>query len=240
MKNKFTLIYEDNDLLVLDKASDVLTIPDRFKPEIFNLYNWLEDKYGKIFTVHRLDRETSGLLVFAKTEEAHRSLSRQFEERTVEKIYQVLVEGVMQEKQGAIDKPIAKHPVKPGRMIVNAKGKPSLTLYKVVEEFKNFSLVEADIKTGRTHQIRVHFQSIGYPLAVDSVYGRNEAFYLSKIKRKYNFGKDGEERPMMSRTSLHASRLVLDHPTTGERNTFQTELPKDFGAVVKQLRKWGV
>lgn len=240
MKNKFTLIYEDDALLVLDKASDVLTIPDRFKPEIFNLYNWLEEAYGKIFTVHRLDRETSGLLVFAKTEEAHKSLSQQFEDRTVEKIYRVLVEGIMHEKEGAIDKRIDKHPAKPGKMIVSAKGKPSLTLYKVIEEFKNFSLVEADIKTGRTHQIRVHFQAIGYPLAVDSLYGRNDAFYLSKIKKKYNFGKEGEERPMMSRTSLHAFRLVLDHPTTGERMTFQTELPKDFGAVVKQLRKWGV
>ena len=239
MKNNFTIIHEDDDILVLDKASGVLTIPDRFKPELFNLYNYLERKCGKIFVVHRLDRETSGMLVFAKTEEAHKSLSQQFEDRTVQKIYQVLVEGVMYEMEGSIDKPIAKHPTKAGKMIATAKGKPSLTLYKVIEKFKNYTLAEADIKTGRTHQIRVHFESIGYPLAVDSLYGRSDVFLLSKVKKKYNFGKEEEERPMMSRTSLHAKRLVLDHPSTGKRMTFETELPKDFGAVVKQLRKWG-
>ena len=239
MKNKFTIIYEDEDILVLDKASGELTIPDRFKPEQFNLYNYLEGKYGKIFTVHRLDRETSGLLVFAKTEAAHKSLSQQFEDRTVEKIYKVLVEGVMYDMEGSIDKPIAKHPSKAGQMTVSSKGKPSLTLYKVVEHFKNYTLAEADIKTGRTHQIRVHFKSIGYPLAVDSVYGRSDVFLLSKVKKKYNFGKEEEERPMMSRTSLHAARLVLDHPVSGKRMTFESELPKDFGAVVKQLQKWG-
>ncbi len=239
MKYRSKIIYEDDAVVLMDKASGALTIPDRFKPELFNLYNWLNKKYGKVFVVHRLDRETSGLLVFAKTEEAHKNLSRQFEDRTVEKIYQVLVEGVMHEMEGEIDKPIAKHPSKSGRMITSAKGKPSLTLFKVIEHFKNFTHLEADIKTGRTHQIRVHFKSIGYPLAVDSEYGRNDAFYLSKIKRKYNFGKDQEERPLMSRTTLHATKLVFDHPVTGERMAFETELPKDFGAVLKQLKKWG-
>ena len=185
MKYRSKIIHEDNEIVLMDKASGALTIPDRFKPELFNLYNWLGKKYGKIFTVHRLDRETSGLLVFAKTEKAHKHLSQQFEERSVEKIYQVLVDGVMHETEGEIDKPIGKHPAKSGRMIVSAKGKPSLTLFRVTERFKNYSLVEANIKTGRTHQIRVHFKSIGYPLAVDADYGRSEAFYLSKVKRKY-------------------------------------------------------
>ncbi len=239
MKKKFEIIYDDEAILVLDKAADILTIPDRFKPEIFNLYNWLELQYSQIFVVHRLDKETSGLLVFGKTEEAHKSLSQQFESRSVSKIYSVLVEGVLHEMEGRIDQPIGKHPSKPGKMIVSAKGKPSVTEYKVLEHFKNYSLVEADIKTGRTHQIRVHFQSLGYPLAVDKLYGRNDAFFLSKVKSKYNRGKGKEERSLMSRTSLHASQLTINHPNTGEQMTFESSLPKDFNAVLKQLRKWG-
>ncbi|MEO1258071.1 MAG: RluA family pseudouridine synthase [Bacteroidota bacterium] len=239
MKKRLNIIHEDAAIVVVEKAAGVLTIPDRFKPEVFNLYDHLKKANGDIFTVHRLDKETSGILVFAKTKEAHRSLSQQFEERTVEKIYLVLVEGVLFEKTGEIDKPIGYHPSKAGQMMVTRKGKPSLTLFRALEYFKNFTLVEADIKTGRTHQIRVHFQSVGYPLAIDAMYGGKEGFYLSTVKRKYNLGKNAEERPLMSRTSLHAKKLVLDHPETGERMTFESELPKDFSAVLKQLRKWG-
>ena len=239
MKNKFNIIHEDDAIVVVEKAAKVLTIPDRYQAHIFNLYHELEKHCGKIFIVHRLDKETSGILVFAKTEEAHKTLSQQFEDRSVQKVYKVLVEGVMYEKEGKIDSPIGKHPSKP-RMIVSVKGgKPSLTYYTVIEQFKNYTLLDADIKTGRTHQIRVHFKSIGFPLAIDSLYGRNDAFLLSKVKRKYRIGKDEEERPLMSRTSLHAQRLCLAHPNTGEKMVFESELPKDFGAVLKQLRKWG-
>ena len=126
-------------------------------------------------------------------------------------------------------------------MAISNSGKPSLTFYRALERFRHFTLAEALIKTGRTHQIRVHFQSIGYPLAVDALYGRRPAFYLSEIKGKsYKTGKfSGEERPLMERTSLHAFRLRIDQPTTGERMEFKTELPKDFNALLTQLRKWG-
>lgn len=239
MKKHFQIIHEDEAIVVLEKAPGVLTIPDRFKPDLFNLYQSLEQKYGKIFTVHRLDRETSGLLIFAKTEDAHRQLSKQFEERSVQKIYKVLVEGVVHQKTGKIDKPIGRHPSRSGKMMITAKGKPSLTLYAVVEQFKQYALLDADIKTGRTHQIRVHFQSIGHPLAVDATYGRQPAFFLSKVKKKYNLGKMEEERPLMSRTSLHAAQLTIQHPVSNEEMTFISTLPKDFSAVLKQLRKWG-
>lgn len=239
MKKRFNIIHDDEAIVIVEKAAKVLTIPDRYQPNmIFNLYHELEKQFGKIFIVHRLDKETSGLLVFAKTEEAHKSLSAQFENRAVEKIYKVLVEGVMYGEDGVIDSPIGKHPSKP-KMIITNKGKESLTHYKVVEKYRDYTLLDADIKTGRTHQIRVHFKSIGFPLAIDSLYGRNDSFYLSKVKRKYKTGKNEEERPLMSRTSLHAHRLVLDHPISGERLTYVSELPKDFNAVVKQLGKWG-
>lgn len=241
MKHQYEIIFEDDHFVVVNKPPFLLTIPDRFSPHKPNLYHQLGERYGKIYTVHRLDRETSGILVFAKTEEAHRDFSRQFQERSVQKIYYTLVEGVMHLEEGIIDKALQEHPAEPGKMIVAHRGKPSVTHYKVIEHFKNYTFVEADIKTGRMHQIRVHFQAIGYPLAVDVLYGRKSEFKLSDVKlSRYRTGKfQEEERPLMARTSLHAGRLTLTHPATGERLTFEAALPKDFGAVINQLRKWG-
>jgi 23S rRNA pseudouridine955/2504/2580 synthase/23S rRNA pseudouridine1911/1915/1917 synthase len=234
------ILHEDDDLLVVIKPAGLLTIPDRAGNKD-SLLGALQHKYGTVFTVHRLDRETSGVLCFARNEAAHRNLSLQFEHHTTDKFYYALVDGVLHHEEGEIDKPIGEHPAIPGKMIVSAQGKPSLTFYRVLERFKRFTLAEALIKTGRTHQIRVHFQSIGYPLAVDALYGRRSGFRLSEIKGKtYRTGKfSEEERPLMERTSLHAARLRLDHPVSGERLEFKAELPKDFNAVLAQLRKWG-
>lgn len=234
------IIYEDEHLIVVNKQAGLLSIPDRTGSKE-SLLGLLERQYGKIFIVHRLDRETSGILCFARNEAAHRHLSLQFEHHTSDKYYLALVDGVLHHDEGEIDKPIGEHPTISGKMAVVHSGKPSLTFYRVLERFKRFSLAEILIKTGRTHQIRVHFQSIGYPLAVDALYGRRAAFYLSEIKGKsYKSGKyTEEERPMMERTSLHSSRLRLDHPVTGERMEFKAELPKDFAAILNQLRKWG-
>lgn len=237
---RLEILHEDEHVLVVVKPADLLTIPDRFG-NTDSLQALLERKYGKIFIVHRLDRETSGVICFARTEAAHRHLSMQFEQHKVGKHYLALVDGVMHQETGEIDKPIGPHPVIAGKMAVSKQGKPSFTQYQVLELFKQFTLVEATLKTGRTHQIRVHFQSIGHPLAVDSLYGRREGFLLSEIKgRNYRSGKFSEdERPLMTRTSLHAARLVFDHPETGKRLEFSAELPKDFNAVLNQLRKWG-
>ncbi|MCC7504475.1 MAG: RluA family pseudouridine synthase [Saprospiraceae bacterium] len=238
---KYELIYKDDDILVVNKPAGLLTIPDRFGNKD-SLLEALQKDFGHVLTVHRLDRETSGILCFARNEAAHRSLSMQFEHHTTDKFYLVLLDGILHHDEGEIDKPIGEHPTIAGKMTISNSGKPSLTFYRALERFRHFTLAEALIKTGRTHQIRVHFQSIGYPLAVDALYGRRPAFYLSEIKGKaYKSGKySEEERPMMERTSLHAFRLRIDHPVTGERMEFKTELPKDFNAVLTQLRKWGV
>ena len=234
------IIYEDDDLIIINKPPFVLTIPDRYDPFKPNLLRGLRQQFDQVFTVHRLDKETSGVICFAKNEAAHQNLSLQFEKRTVNKTYYALVEGRLKESSGIVNKPIAKSTTKNGKMVINDRGKPSETHYKVVEEFKHFSLLEAAIKTGRTHQIRVHLESIGYPLAIDEIYGRKSAFYLSEVKlKRYHLGKGKEERPLMFRSSLHAYYLELDHPTTKKRMSFKAELPKDFGAVLKQLRKWG-
>ena len=223
-----------------NKPPGLLSIPDRFAPEKPNLLALLTHQYGKVWTVHRIDRETSGLICFARNEEAHRHLSQQFENRTVEKVYLALLDGASVPEEGTIDRPIAPSHKEVGKMMVAAKGKSAVTHYKAIERFRQFTLVEARIETGRTHQIRVHFESIGHPLAIDSLYGRREAFYLSEVKGKgYQLGRDKEERPLMSRLPLHAWKLALGHPHTGERLEFEAPLPKDFSAVLKQLKKWG-
>jgi len=239
LKQKVAILYEDEDLVIVNKPAKYLSIPDRFDETKPNVLGFLNHKYGKVFTVHRLDKETSGILCFAKNEVAHKLLSKQFQERTVQKIYYALVDGILTPTEGKIDQGIAPHPARPGKMMVSNKGKKSLTTYKVIEQFKSFTLVEANIKTGRTHQIRVHFEAIGFPLALDVLYGTRTEFLLSEIKlRKYKLGKGQEERPLMTRTTLHAYRLELDQPTTQKRLIIEASLPKDFAAVVKQLQKW--
>ena len=237
---QYTLIHEDADLLIVNKPAGLLTIPDRINPDKPNLVRALQRKYEKVMVVHRLDRETSGILCFARNEAAHRHLSIQFEKHTVDKFYHALLDGVLHHDEGSVDKPIGEHPVVPGKMHVSNSGKPSLTFYRAIERFNRFTLAEILIKTGRTHQIRVHMQSVGYPLAIDALYGRRSELLLSEIKGKgFRLGKfSEEERPIMSRSALHASRLRVDHPTTGERMEFNTEFPKDFAALLSQLRKW--
>jgi RluA family pseudouridine synthase len=240
MKVQPAIIFEDDNLIIVNKPANYLTIPARFKKESPNVYNWLQRDRTEVFIVHRLDRETSGILCFAKTESSHKILSKQFQEREVEKRYLALVDGIPSKEEGFIDKPIAENMAQRGKMIIAKRGKSSQTSYKVLETFKNFSLVEAHIHTGRTHQIRVHLEFIGHPLAVDVLYGRRVGFNLSEVKgRKYQQGKNVEERPLMSRSTLHALKLVLNHPVTNEKLIFEAPLPKDFAAVVKQLRRWG-
>jgi len=236
---KIEIIYEDNDIIVVNKPANFLSTSDRFDKEKPNVVTHLRERYEEVFTVHRLDKETSGILCFARTSAAHKDLSQQFQDRKVKQLYWVIIQGILIPTEGSIDKAIAPHPVIQGKVIVTNKGKKSLTHYKVVEQFKNFCLVEADIKTGRTRQIRVHFESIGFPLAVDKIYGSYSAFNLSQIKFKgFNLGKDQEERPLMTRTSLHSYQLDIIHPSTKESTTFLAPPPKDFRAVLKQLQKW--
>src|SRR5215207_7193318 len=136
---QYELIHENEQLLVVSKPAGMLTIPDRAGNKD-NLVTALERHYGKVFIVHRLDRETSGILCFARNEAAHRHLSMQFEHHTSDKFYYALVDGVLHHDEGEIDKPIGEHPAIPGKMIISSQGKPSLTFYRVLERFKRFTL----------------------------------------------------------------------------------------------------
>ena len=230
------ILEEDKNLVAINKPSGLLTIPDREGKEI-SLKQILKNKYGEIFTVHRLDKDTSGLVVFAKNEETHKQLSQLFEARETVKIYNGFVLGSPFEKKGVINEPIAEHPAKKGLMTVYKKGKESITEYEVIENFKLFSWMQFHILTGRTHQIRVHMKHLGHPIVGDELYGDGKPVFISSIKRKnFKLSKDTEEeRPILSRLSLNDSRIKF---TLNNRlYDLEAELPKDLRALLQQLRK---
>jgi 23S rRNA pseudouridine955/2504/2580 synthase/23S rRNA pseudouridine1911/1915/1917 synthase len=197
----------------------------------------LIEKYGSIFTVHRLDKDTSGLIVFAKNETTHKLLSKQFEERQTEKIYLGLVIGSLADKKGSVDVLISEHPAKKGLMTVYKKGKESLTDFEVLEDFKIFSWVQFQIHTGRTHQIRVHAKHIGHPVVCDELYGDGKPILLSTLKHKFKLSKNElEERPILNRLALHALSLQFTN-TNGEKIKLEAPIPKDLRALLQQLRK---
>jgi 23S rRNA pseudouridine1911/1915/1917 synthase len=231
------ILFENDSFIAINKPAGLLSIPDREGKEP-SLKSWLREKYGNIFTVHRLDRETSGVIVFAKNEETHKFLSVAFEKRDVEKFYQGLVQGSLPEPKGSIDLPIMDHPAKPGMMVVNKHGKASLTDYEVIEDLGLYSLVQFNIHTGRTHQIRVHMQALGHPIACDELYGDARPIKLSSFKRNFKLSKnEEEERPILARLALH-SQLLHFKDANGEYHTLEAPLPKDMRALLQQLKKW--
>lgn len=232
---KIEILYEDGDVLVANKPPGLAAIPERdaAKP---SLLKELEKTQGKLFVVHRIDKDTSGLLCFAKTEAAHKFLNEQFEKHNVRKFYKAIVQGRLMNTEGQIRFPIAPHPTRPNTMVTHPKGKPSLTLYKVEEEFRHASLIHIEIKTGRTHQVRVHLAALGNPLLVDETYGGTSGFYLSRIKKNYKPTED--ETPVISRLTLHAAELHFYHPVSGEIIICKSALPEDLQLVLKILRRW--
>jgi len=236
MKIPDLLVFENNDFLVLNKPSGVLSIPDREGKDV-SLKTLLQEKYPGIYTVHRLDKDTSGIIVFAKNEETHRHLSKQFEERRTEKIYVGLVIGSPTHKKGTINKPIAENTVKRGVMIIHQRGKESVTDYGVLEDFGMYSWLQFRIHTGRTHQIRVHMKDIGHPIVCDELYGDGKPVLLSSIKSKFKLSKkEEEERPILSRLALHAHKLTFSD-THGQIFELEAEIPKDLRATLHQLEK---
>jgi RluA family pseudouridine synthase len=188
--------------------------------------------------VHRLDRETSGVLVVALNPDAHRALNTQFEQHTVRKTYLAIVSGIVDRDTIDIDIPIMPDPRRKGLMKPSARGKEARTILRVVEKFRLATLVECDLITGRQHQIRVHCSAIGHPLLVDADYGTSKAFMLSSIKRKFNLAKGQDERPIIDRLTLHAAKLSFVHPISGEELNFSADPPKDFNATLQVLRKY--
>jgi 23S rRNA pseudouridine1911/1915/1917 synthase len=236
---KLDILYEDNDLLVVNKPAGVLVIPDRFDTTQASLNRLLEARYNqKLWVVHRLDRDTSGVVCFARNEESHKYLSALFMNREVNKYYAGLVIGQVVPEEGRIETAIAEHPFVKGKMTVAKKGKIAVTDYKVAHQWPLYALVQLQIHTGRTHQIRVHMQAIGHPIVCDELYGDGKPFFLSSIKRKYRLSDNQEvEQPLLSRLGLHAYRLQFAR-VDGTVVDVEAPLPKDMAACVQQMNKW--
>jgi 23S rRNA pseudouridine955/2504/2580 synthase/23S rRNA pseudouridine1911/1915/1917 synthase len=238
---------------VINKPAGLLVIPDRWDPSKPTLVKLARahlqaasiaagkgaPEAPRIWVVHRLDRDTSGVLVLAKSDRAHAVLSQQFERGKVRKTYLALVSGQGVRAEGIIRLPIGPHPHRPGVMAIRRRsGKSATTRYTVAERFRGYTLLDVRPQTGRSHQIRVHFQAIGHPLAIDPLYGSGEPLLLSALKPSYRPKADAEEHPLMARLTLHAQALELMHPTQGGTCTWVAPLPKDFAAALRNLRRY--
>ncbi|RYZ56633.1 MAG: RluA family pseudouridine synthase [Chitinophagaceae bacterium] len=230
------ILFQNESFIAINKPAGLLTIPDREGKEV-SLKTILQEQLGQVFTVHRLDRDTSGIVVFALNEAMHKHLSQQFEARETRKIYNGLVLGKPAEEEGVINEPIAEHPNKKGLMTVWRKGKESITEYKLLENFRYYSWMEFRILTGRTHQIRVHMKHLGHPIACDPLYGDGKPLLISQIKRNYKLSQsEDEERPILSRLALHSAQLSFKG-LRGEDIVLEAPLPKDLRASLNQLGK---
>ncbi len=236
LKSPLTIIKETDQFIAINKPAGLLSIPDREGKEA-SLKVMLQETYGEIFTVHRIDRDTSGIIVFAKNAVTHQFLSQSFEERTVEKYYLGIVNGILADKKNTVEVPMMQHPGKQAVMIVDKKGKNSITDYEVLEEFGKYTLLQFQIHTGRTHQIRLHMQHIGHSIVCDPVYGDGQPIMVSSIRKKYKLAKsEDEERPILSRLGLHAQRLKFKDES-GQVHDMEADMPKDMRALMQQLRK---
>jgi len=221
------IVYEDGDLLVVNKPAGLVVHPGAGRPTgtlVHALLAHCPDLPGiggevRPGIVHRLDKDTSGLLVVAKTDAALRSLQAQIQARRAGRDYLALVHGAVAVGEGTIDAPVGRHPRHRTRMAVVASGRRAVTRYRVVERFADATLLELRLQTGRTHQIRVHCASIGHPIVGDRVYGR----------RPNPWG--------LRRQALHAFRLTFVHPTTGAEMSFVAPLPADIEAALGRLRE---
>ena len=234
----YKTIYADKDIVILNKRSGILIAADRYNPDAPRLDLIAQEEFGKLYAVHRIDKDTSGLIVYARTPEAQRNLSMQFEKRQVKKIYHALVYGHPLWETLTVDLPLLPDGDPRHRTVVNKRfGKKSVTDFKLIGPCGQFSWIEARPETGRTHQIRVHLAEKGFSIVCDPLYGGNQKpVRLSEIKRKWN-GDTEEERPLLSRLALHAYKITFTHPTTGEEVTFTADYPRDMEAVRKQLAK---
>ncbi|HEY9869029.1 MAG TPA: RluA family pseudouridine synthase [Candidatus Obscuribacterales bacterium] len=229
------IVYEDDYLLVVDKPAGMVTHPGAGVKQGTLVNALLHHCRGTLSgisgvlrpgIVHRLDKDTSGLMVVAKEDRAFRGLAQQIHDRQARRTYLALVEGVMPEDSGCIEKPIGRHPVHRQQMAVVERGRHAVTRFTVLRRFAGCTLVSVELETGRTHQIRVHMASLGFPVVGDIVYNRKATGTLAK---RHKLGLVGH--------ALHATRLSFRHPVSGSLLEFEAPLPADFQRLLEALKE---
>ena len=221
------VLYCDPALLVINKPAGLPTLPDGYHKEAPHVKSVLEPLYGRLWIVHRIDKETSGILALARSPEAHRCLNKQFEQHTIEKVYHALVRGQADWKTFTTSLPLRADGDRRHRTIIDPhQGKSATTHLRILERFPGWAWVEASPQTGRTHQIRAHLAALGLPLAGDLLYGGKDQL----------FPLDPSGTPLISRLCLHAQNLTFQHPLSNDRLTLTAPYPEDLLGVLNHLR----
>jgi RluA family pseudouridine synthase len=230
------IIWRDESLLVINKPAGMLTVADGHDPDAPHLKVVLVPQYGPLWIVHRLDRHTSGVILMARSADAHRRLNTQFQERQVKKIYHALVLGNPNWEHQTVDLPLRVNAGRRHRTVVDHQnGKSAVTSLQVLERFENSSLIEAAPQSGRRHQIRAHLAEVGCPIVADGLYGRDRQKRGSIPDNSFlEVSRPGQ--PHMNRTALHAWSIAIHHPDTNQLSVFTAPYPEDFGKALNTLR----
>jgi RluA family pseudouridine synthase len=227
------MLFIDAELLVINKPAGLGTLPDGYDPSLPHVKSLLEVNYGRLWIVHRLDKDTSGALILARTAAAHRQLNTQFEHGLVEKVYHALVKGDVPWETQTVDLPLRINGDRRHRSVVDhERGKPALTELRVLNRFQGYTLLEARPRTGRTHQIRAHLAASGLPLVGDPLYSGTPALYLSDLTP--GLPREESETPLIARPALHARSIGFVHPTSGERIWIEAPYPEDLRLALEQ------
>lgn len=234
----YTILFNDDSLVAVNKKSGLLVAADRYDPQAQRLDIELEKEFGSLYALHRIDKDTSGVVMYARNQEAHRFVSLQFQERQVEKVYHALIHGqpawkTYREEVKLLPDGDSQHRTVPNKRM----GKYSVTDFTVLARCSPYTWIEARPLTGRTHQIRAHLWANKLSIVCDPLYGGNtKPLRLSEIKRSWR-GDPFEEKPLLSRLALHAYAITITHPVSQERITFTAPYPKDLESVRKQFSK---
>jgi len=240
------IVHEDERITAIDKSPALTSVSERWDPAAPTAIDLLWEEWKRAdpdaprpHVIHRLDKDTSGLLLFARDREAQVSLREQFRARSVEKTYFALTDGVPEAAEGSIEVSIEPDPARPGRVrTVRRGGKECRTEYRTEQVLGPHAWVRLHPRTGRTHQLRISLRELGTPIVGDPWYGDGAPLLLSSVKRDYRPGRGEPERPLLGRLGLHALQLTFDHPAGGARITVEAPLPKDLRSALRQLERW--